>query len=53
MVGTAVAFGMVPFYIFLRQGWGAIGLAIASVVAIIIYVLLLGWLQRRRFKLDS
>jgi putative peptidoglycan lipid II flippase len=53
MVGTAVAFGMVPLYIFLRQGWGAIGLAIASAIAITIYVLLLGWLQHRRFKLEA
>jgi putative peptidoglycan lipid II flippase len=53
MVGTAIAFGMVPFYILLRQGWGAIGLAIASAIAIIIYVLLLGWLQHRRFKLEA
>jgi putative peptidoglycan lipid II flippase len=53
MVGTAVAFGMVPFYVFLRQRWGATGLAIASAVAIIIYVLLLGWLQHRRFKLEA
>jgi len=33
---------MVPFYIFLRHRWDTIGLAIASAVAIIIYVLLLG-----------
>src|SRR6185369_8519575 len=50
IVGTTVAFVLVPFYIVMRQQWGAIGLAIASAVAILIYVLLLGWLQHRRFK---
>ena len=42
MAPHAVVFGMVPFYIFLRHRWDTIGLAIASAVAIIIYVLLLG-----------
>jgi len=37
----------------LRQNWGAIGLAIASSVAILIYVLLLGWLQHRRFEREA
>jgi putative peptidoglycan lipid II flippase len=53
MAGTAVAIGMVPFYVFLRQRWGATGLAIASAVAITIYVLLLGWLQHRRFQHEA
>jgi putative peptidoglycan lipid II flippase len=52
-VGTAVAFGGVPLYVVLRQQWGAIGLAIASAVAILIYVLLLGWLQYRRFEREA
>ena len=41
---------LVPFYIVMRQRWGAIGLAIASAVAILIYVLLLGWLQQRHLS---
>ena len=50
IVGTLIAFLAVPLYVVLRQQWGAIGLAIASSVAILIYVLLLGWLQYRRFE---
>jgi len=53
IVGTSIAFVMVPFYIVLRQNWGAIGLAIASSVAILVYVLVLGWLQRRRFEREA
>ncbi len=53
MVGTIVAFALVPLYVVLRQHWGAIGLAIASSVAILTYVLLLGWLQFRRFKREA
>jgi putative peptidoglycan lipid II flippase len=53
IVGTMVAFVLVPLYIVMRQQWGAIGLAIASAVAILIYVLLLGWLQHRRFKREA
>lgn len=53
MVGTVVAFGFVPFYVLLRQYGGAIGLAIASSVAILTYVLLLGWLQFRRFEREA
>ena len=53
IVGTTVAFIMVPFYVVLRQQWGAVGLAIASSIAILIYVLLLGWLQRRRFEREA
>jgi putative peptidoglycan lipid II flippase len=52
-VGTAVAFGAVPLYILLRQQYGAIGLAIASAIAILVYVLLLGWLQYRRFACEA
>ena len=53
IVGTIVAFAMVPLYVVLRQYGGAIGLAIASSVAILTYVLLLGWLQFRRFKREA
>jgi putative peptidoglycan lipid II flippase len=37
----------------LRQLGGAIGLAIASSTAIMVYVMLLGWLQRRRFEKEA
>ena len=53
IVGTLIAFLAVPLYVVLRQQWGAIGLAIASSVAILIYVLLLGWLQYRRFEWEA
>ena len=53
IVGTLIAFLAVPLYVVLRQQWGAIGLAIASSVAIFIYVLLLGWLQYRRFEREA
>ena len=53
IVGTVVAFLTVPIYIVLRRQWGAIGLAIASSVAILIYVVLLGWLQHRRFQQEA
>jgi putative peptidoglycan lipid II flippase len=53
IVGTLVAFLAVPLYVVLRQQWGAIGLAIASSVAILVYVLLLGWLQHRRFAREA
>ena len=53
IVGTIIAFFMVPLYVVLRQNWGAIGLAIASSVAILVYVLLLGWLQHRRFEREA
>lgn len=49
VVGTAVAAAMTPLYVILRQQNGAAGLAVASAVAITVYVLLLGLLQRRRF----
>jgi putative peptidoglycan lipid II flippase len=52
-VGTAVAFCAVPIYVLLRQKYGTIGLAIASSIAILTYVLLLGWLQYRRFSHEA
>ena len=53
IVGTIIAFVMVPLYVVLRQNWGAIGLAIASSIAIIVYVLVLGWLQHHRFEREA
>jgi putative peptidoglycan lipid II flippase len=53
LVGTAVAFMMVPVYVALRQQWGAIGLAMSSAIAILTYVLVLGYLQRRRFEREA
>ena len=53
IVGTAIAFLLVPLYVELRQQMDAIGLAIASAIAILLYVLLLGWLQHRRFKREA
>ena len=53
IVGTVIAFVMVPFYVVLRQNCGTIGLAIASSAAILVYVLLLGWLQYRRFEHEA
>ncbi len=50
IVGTSIAIVMTPLYVVLRKEGGAIGLAIASSIAITVYVLLLGWLQRRRFE---
>jgi putative peptidoglycan lipid II flippase len=50
---SLVAFLTVPLYVVLRQQSGAIGLAIASSVAILIYVMLLGWLQYRRFEREA
>jgi putative peptidoglycan lipid II flippase len=52
-VGTAVAIGMLPFYVLMRQYGGAAGLAVASTVAILIYVFLLGWLQYRHFRRET
>jgi putative peptidoglycan lipid II flippase len=52
-VGTGVAVCAVPLYILLREEYGAIGLAIASAIAILIYVLALGWLQYRRFSREA
>jgi putative peptidoglycan lipid II flippase len=53
IVGTAVAFCTIPLYIVLRREWGAMGLAIASAIAILTYVAVLGWLQRRRFRREA
>jgi len=53
VVGTAVAFCAVPLYVVLRREYGAIGLAVASAIAILVYVLLLGWLQYRRFSREA
>jgi putative peptidoglycan lipid II flippase len=52
-VGTIIAVVMVPLYVVLRQNFGAVGLAIASSAAILIYVFVLGWLQRRRFQREA
>jgi putative peptidoglycan lipid II flippase len=53
IVGTMVTFALIPLYIGFRLYWGAIGLALASSVSILVYVLLLGWLQRRRFEREA
>ncbi|AMN43670.1 virulence factor MVIN family protein [Rhodoplanes sp. Z2-YC6860] len=53
IVGTIIAFGMVPFYIVLRQHWGSTGLAMASSIAIILYVSILASLQHRRFQREA
>ena len=53
IVGTIIAFAMVPLYVVLRQNWGAVGLAIASSIAILVYVLVLGWIQYRRFQREA
>ena len=53
MVGTIIAVAMAPVYVASRQQSGAIGLAIASSAAITIYVMVLGWLQRRRFEHEA
>jgi putative peptidoglycan lipid II flippase len=53
IVGTMVAFAAVPLYVLLRQHWGAIGLATGSSISILVYVFLLGWLQRRRFEREA
>jgi putative peptidoglycan lipid II flippase len=52
-VGTSVAFLAVPLYVVFRRQWGAVGLAVASSVAILVYVLVLGWLQCRRFEQEA
>jgi len=53
IIGTLVAILALPLYILLRCQLGAIGLAVASSVAILVYVLLLGWLQRLRFEKEA
>ena len=52
-LGTAVALLSLPLYVLARQHAGAIGLAVASGVAILAYVLALGGLQRRRFLREA
>lgn len=53
IVGTVIAVVMLPLYVVLRQYWGTIGLAVASSIAILVYVLVLGWLQYRRFDREA
>ena len=53
LVGTAIAVCAIPVYIAFRHQWGAIGLATASATAILVYVLLLGWLQYLRFSREA
>jgi len=53
VLGTAVAILALPVYIVFRQHFGANGLAVASALAILAYVLLLGALQRRRFEREA
>jgi putative peptidoglycan lipid II flippase len=53
IVGTMVALLMVPLYVALRRQWGAVGLAVASSAAILTYVVVLGWLQHRRFQREA
>jgi putative peptidoglycan lipid II flippase len=52
-VGTIIAVVSVPFYVVLRRQLGAIGLAVASSVAITVYVGVIGLLQRRRFEREA
>ncbi|WP_253711669.1 murein biosynthesis integral membrane protein MurJ [Bradyrhizobium sp. WD16] len=53
LVGTIIAVLMVPLYVALRIEAGTAGLAIASSLAIIVYVAVLGFLQRRRFEREA
>ncbi|MCP1972661.1 murein biosynthesis integral membrane protein MurJ [Bradyrhizobium elkanii] len=53
LIGTVIAAAMTPVYVALRLRGGAMGLAVASSAAIIIYVMVLGWLQRRRFEREA
>ena len=53
LVGTTITIAMIPLYVVLRIHFGADGLAVASSVAILVYVFLLGWLQRRRFDREA
>lgn len=53
ILGTMVAAAMLPVYVALRHLYGAIGLALASSIAIMTYVLVLGWLQGRRFEREA
>ena len=53
LLGTAIAFASAPLYVVMRRHWGADGLATASALTILVYVLALGWLQRRRFLREA
>ncbi|PPE81983.1 virulence factor MviN [Kaistia algarum] len=53
LVGTGITIAMIPLYVVLRIHFGADGLAVASSMAILVYVFLLGWLQRRRFDREA
>lgn len=53
LVGTAITIAMIPLYVVLRIHFGADGLAVASSVAILVYVFVLGALQRRRFDREA
>jgi putative peptidoglycan lipid II flippase len=53
IVGTAVALALLPLYVVLRQLYGAVGLAVASSTAILSYCAALGWLLRRRYRLEA
>jgi putative peptidoglycan lipid II flippase len=53
VVGTGVTIVLIPLYVLLRQHFGAVGLAVASSTSILVYVMLLGWLQRRRFEREA
>lgn len=53
LIGTLIALVAVPLYVLLRQRFGAIGLAIASSISILVYVAVLGFLQRRRFDREA
>ncbi|WP_244532408.1 murein biosynthesis integral membrane protein MurJ [Methylocapsa palsarum] len=52
-VGTLVAIMTAPLYVALRHQGGAIGLAIASSIAILLYIFILGWMQHRRFEKEA
>ncbi|MBN8998473.1 MAG: murein biosynthesis integral membrane protein MurJ [Rhizobiales bacterium] len=53
LVGSAITVALIPLYVLLRQYHGADGLAVASSIAILVYVFLLGYLQRRRFDREA
>ena len=50
IIGTIVTICVLPLYVVLRQHMGGIGLAVASSTSILVYVVLIGWLQHRRFE---
>lgn len=51
--GTSIAVAAAPIYVTLREELGENGLAIASALAITVYVLALGALQRVRFEREA